>query len=67
MWSEAVCLSTAGVLSQTVVLWFFFPLAAVQLKLKSGFDGFCGKWAGLVRPLAELGKLVCSEEPRLAK
>lgn len=43
----------------------FVSLEAVQLKLKCVFDGFYWKWAGLVRPPAELGKLVCPEELRL--
>lgn len=39
----------------------------VQLKLKYVFDGFYGKQAGLVGTLAELGRLVCPEDLRLAK
>lgn len=58
----------------TVCSWSSFTnnfgvvlLEAVQLKLKCIFDGFYGRRAGLVRTPAELGRLVCPEEWRLAK
>lgn len=44
----------------------FVLLEAVQLKLKRVFDGFYGKWPGLVWTPALLGKLVWPEELRLA-